>query len=95
MVETRGTTLAVWEPKRSEVWRRVGRSLRSFLGDLCRKGALFEATADKGFFVHCDPSTDPTESSDLGRIVGEVGIGPFKPEEFVVFRVPQPQRTSG
>src|SRR5262245_3043524 len=57
MVETsieRATQWVVFEPNDHRLWKRVTRTIASFLTLLHRNGALMGETAEKAFFVKCD-----------------------------------------
>ena len=84
-----GTQWVVFEPNDDALWARIGRTIRAFLGNEWRKGALFGLTPDEAFYVKCDGETNPAESIDLGQVVCEIGVAPVKPAEFVIFRLAQ------
>ena len=44
---------------------------------------------DKAFYVKCDDETNPPEVVDVGQLIGEIGLAPSKPAEFVIFRIGQ------
>lgn len=92
MVETsieRATQWVVFEPNDQRLWKRVQRTITSFLMLVWRNGALMGDSADKAFYVKCDAETNPTEVVDAGQLVVEVGLAPVKPAEFVIFRIGQ------
>jgi phage tail sheath protein FI len=92
MVETsieRATQWVVFEPNDHRLWKRVTRTIASFLTLLHRNGALMGETADKAFFVKCDAETNPPEVVDAGQLICEIGLAPVKPAEFVIFRIGQ------
>jgi phage tail sheath protein FI len=92
MVETsieRATQWVVFEPNDHRLWKRVTRTISSFLSLLHRNGALMGETADKAFFVKCDSETNPPEVVDAGQLIVEIGLAPVKPAEFVIFRIGQ------
>src|SRR5215813_9348381 len=89
MVETsieRATQWVVFEPNDHRLWKRVTRTISSFLTLLHRNGALMGETVDKAFFVKCDAETNPPEVIDAGQLIVEIGLAPVKPAEFVIFR---------
>jgi len=92
MVETsieRATQWVVFEPNDHRLWKRVTRTISSFLNLLHRNGALMGETAEKAFFVKCDAETNPPEVVDAGQLIVEIGLAPVKPAEFVIFRIGQ------
>ncbi len=92
MVETsieRATQWVVFEPNDSRLWKRVTRTISSFLTLVWRQGALFGETPEKAFYVKCDEETNPPETIDVGQLIVEIGMAPVKPAEFVIFRIGQ------
>src|SRR6187401_1837079 len=64
MVETsieRATQWVVFEPNDHRLWKRVTRTISSFLTLVWRNGALMGETPEKAFFVKCDEETNPPE----------------------------------
>jgi uncharacterized protein len=92
MVETsieRATQWVVFEPNDHRLWKRVTRTISSFLTLLWRNGALMGTAPEQAFFVKCDEETNPPEVIDAGQLVVEIGLAPVKPAEFVIFRIGQ------
>ena len=92
MVETsieRATQWVVFEPNDTKLWKRVTRTISSFLTLVWRNGALVGENPDKAFYVKCDEETNPPEVVDVGQLIVEVGLAPVKPAEFVIFRIGQ------
>ena len=92
MVETsieRATQWVVFEPNDHRLWKRVTRTISSFLTLVWRQGALFGETPEKAFYVKCDDETNPPETIDVGQLIVEIGLCPVKPAEFVIFRIGQ------
>ena len=92
MVETsieRATQWVVFEPNDFRLWKRVVRTIASFLTLVWRQGALMGETPEKAFFVKCDEETNPPEVIDVGQLIVEIGLAPVKPAEFVIFRIGQ------
>lgn len=82
-----GTQWVVFEPNDIALWDRVTDTLRLFLRNQWRQGALFGRTEEQAFFVTCDESTMTQDDIMNGRLICEVGIAPVRPAEFVVFRI--------
>ncbi|ACY16158.1 phage tail sheath family protein [Haliangium ochraceum] len=92
MVESsieRATQWVVFEPNDHRLWKRVVRTISSFLTLLWRNGALMGTSPEQAFFVKCDDETNPPEVVDAGQLVVEIGLAPVKPAEFVIFRIGQ------
>ena len=92
MVETsieRATQWVVFEPNDHRLWKRVQRTITSFLTLLWRNGALMGTSPEQAFYVKCDEETNPPEVIDAGQLVCEIGLCPVKPAEFVIFRIGQ------
>jgi len=92
MVETsieRATQWVVFEPNDHRLWKRVTRTISSFLTLIWRQGALMGETPEKAFYVKCDEETNPPEVVDVGQLIVEIGLAPVKPAEFVIFRIGQ------
>lgn len=92
MVESsieRATQWVVFEPNDHRLWKRVQRTIASFLTLLWRNGALMGVSPEQAFYVKCDDETNPPEVIDAGQLVVEIGLAPVKPAEFVIFRIGQ------
>jgi phage tail sheath protein FI len=92
MVESsieRATQWVVFEPNDHRLWKRVQRTISSFLTLLWRNGALMGTAPEQAFYVKCDSETNPPEVIDAGQLVVEIGLAPVKPAEFVIFRIGQ------
>lgn len=83
------TQWVVFEPNDHRLWKRVTRTITSFLTLIWRNGALMGTSPDQAFFVKCDEETNPPEVVDAGQLVVEIGLAPTKPAEFVIFRIGQ------
>ncbi len=83
------TNWAVFEPNDEMLWARVGRTIKAFLRDMWRSGALVGNTEDQAFFVNI--GRDTMSASDIlnGRLICEIGVAPSRPAEFVIFRITQ------
>ena len=92
MVESsieRATQWVVFEPNDHRLWKRVNRTISSFLTLLWRNGALMGTSPEQAFYVKCDEETNPPDVVDAGQLVVEIGLAPVKPAEFVIFRIGQ------
>jgi hypothetical protein len=85
----RATQWVVFEPNDHRLWKRVARTISSFLTLLWRNGALMGTSPEQAFYVKCDEETNPAEVVDAGQLVVEIGLAPVKPAEFVIFRIGQ------
>ena len=83
------TQWVVFEPNDHRLWKRVTRTIASFLTLLWRNGALMGTSPEQSFYVKCDEETNPNEVVDAGQLVVEIGLAPVKPAEFVIFRIGQ------
>ncbi len=83
------TQWVVFEPNDHRLWKRVTRTISSFLTLLWRNGALMGTAPEQSFYVKCDEETNPAEVVDAGQLVVEIGLAPVKPAEFVIFRIGQ------
>lgn len=83
-----GTQWVVFEPNDPRLWARVTDTVRLFLRNQWREGALFGRREEEAFFVNCNLGTTMSMEDVLnGRLVCEIGIAPVRPAEFVVFRI--------
>jgi hypothetical protein len=83
----RGLQWVVFEPNTEMLWARVRRTVRNFLTDVWRSGALEGAKPEEAFFVKCDRTTMTQADIDNGRLICVVGVAPVKPAEFVIVRI--------
>ncbi len=85
----RATQWVVFEPNDHRLWKRVQRTIASFLTLLWRNGALMGTAPEQAFYVKCDDETNPPEVVEAGQLVVEIGLAPLRPAEFIVFRIGQ------
>lgn len=83
------TNWAVFEPNDEMLWARVGRTIRGFLRDEWRSGALVGSSEDQAFYVNIGRDTMSQNDILNGRLICEIGVAPSRPAEFVVFRITQ------
>lgn len=84
-----GTQWVVFEPNDERLWARVVDTIRLFLRQQWRQGALMGATEEQAFQIACDRSTMTEEDILNGRLICQVGIAPVRPAEFVIFQIYQ------
>jgi phage tail sheath protein FI len=84
-----GTQWAAFEPNGEALWSRVAGSVRQFLSDQWRTGALAGQKAEEAFFVRCDRTTMTQDDIDNGRLICQIGVAPLRLAEFVIFSVRQ------
>jgi hypothetical protein len=82
-----GIQWAVFEPNITPLWETLKRSIRAFLLQQWRDGALFGATAEQAFYVRIDEALNPESERKLGRLTIEVGLRPAYPAEFIIVRI--------
>jgi hypothetical protein len=78
---------AVFEPNGVLTRARATMSVTMFLLGLHEAGMLAGATPDESFTVQCDSGNNPSELTDLGELLAEVGVAPVVPFEFIIVRV--------
>jgi Bacteriophage tail sheath protein len=83
------TQFVVFEPNNLALWQKIIRTVRAFLTEVWRDGALFGATAEEAFYVKCDESLNPPQVRMLGQVITEIGVAIVRPAEFVIFRISQ------
>jgi len=83
----RGLQWVVFEPNADALWARVRRTIRNFLTDVWRSGALEGVKPEEAFFVRCDRTTMTQNDIDNGRLICVIGVAPVKPAEFVIVRI--------
>jgi phage tail sheath protein FI len=85
----KATQWAVFEPNGEALWRKVARTVETFLEAQWRDGALLGSTPAQAYFVRCDRTTMTQNDLDNGRLVCLIGAAPVRPAEFVIFRIGQ------
>jgi phage tail sheath protein FI len=84
-----GIQWAVFEPNTEALWAQVRSTIRDFLSQEWRSGALVGANPEEAFFVKCDQTTMTQDDIDNGRLICLIGVAPVQPAEFVIFRIGQ------
>jgi hypothetical protein len=82
---------AVFEPNDARLRLAVSSAITIFLEAVYEAGALAGATDNQAFYVKCDATNNPSDVTDAGQFVAEVGVAPAVPAEFIVFRVGRTQ----
>lgn len=76
-----------FEPNDTGLWTDIGRVIRSFLGELWRRGMLDGGTREAAYTVKCDAEVNPPSERDAGRVICVIGVQPPFPAEFVTARI--------
>lgn len=86
-----GTRWAVHRNNNYKLWRRMEDSADEFLEGLMDDNAFPGATKAENYFVKVgiDKGTMSQADVDLGNVIGEIGLAPNKPGEFIVWRFSQ------
>lgn len=71
------------------LWQKVTDLITAFLRGLWERGAFPGATPAESFFVKIDETTTTPADVLAGRLIGEIGLAPQRPAEFVIFRFSQ------
>ncbi len=82
-----GIRWAVFEPNNLGLWQKLRRSIRDFLMQQWRNGALFGEEPDDAFYVRIDEVLNPFSEQALGRLHIEIGVRPSYPAEFIIVRI--------
>ena len=69
-----GIQWVVFEPNDDRLWVRVVDTIRLFLRDQWRLGALSGRTEQEAFFITCDRTTITADDLLDGRLICEIGI---------------------
>jgi hypothetical protein len=83
----RGIAWAVFEPNNLALWQKLRRTIRAFLRQQWRDGALFGEEPDDAFYITIDERLNPFSEQALGRLHIEIGIRPSYPAEFIIVRI--------
>jgi len=75
-----------FEPNNEDLWESIENRVYKFLLTEWKNGALYpRSDAKKAFFVKCNAETNIQATIDQGKAIGEIGINPVKPAEFIIF----------
>ena len=90
---SRNLQWAVFENNGPQLWIKIETALKGFMGSLFRQG-FFAGTAEpQAFFVVANATNNNQATVNEGRVIIDIGFSPFKPAEFVIFRLSQPAST--
>lgn len=81
---------AVFENNGPQLWVKIDTALKGFMGSLFRQGYFAGVTESQAYFVTCNGSNNNQSTVNQGKVIIDVGFSPFKPAEFVIFRLSQP-----
>jgi len=84
---------AVFENNGPQLWIKIETALKGFMGSLYRQGYFAGTTEAQAFFVVANASNNNQGTVDNGRVLIDIGFSPFKPAEFIIFRLSQPAST--
>ena len=79
----------VFEPNEPALWKKLTRTIDSFLHEMWKRGAFVGGAAEEAYYVKCDEETNPLEARDAGQLTLEIGVAPVRPAEFIVVRIQQ------
>lgn len=82
-----GIGWAVLEPNDEPTWRRLRESIEAFLEHTRLQYGFTGATPAEAYYVRCGADTTTQNDIDNGIVVIEIGFAPFRPAEFVKFRI--------
>ncbi|MFC5802909.1 phage tail sheath family protein [Streptomyces formicae] len=86
------TNWAVFESNDEHLWATLRQTVKAFLKDQWRQGALQGATPDEAYQVICDNTNNRPEAIQDGHVTCDIYIAPVRPAEFIHFQV---QQTAG
>lgn len=84
---------AVFDNNGPQLWIKIETALKGFMGSLFRQGFFAGVTEQQAYFVTCNASNNNQQTVDAGQVIIDVGFSPFKPAEFIIFRLSQPAST--
>jgi phage tail sheath protein FI len=79
--------MLVFEPNTPHLWIQITQIAFGVLFPIFESGALRGERPEEAFYIRCDESINPPESSALGQLFIEVGVAIVAPMEFIVFRL--------
>ncbi len=84
---------AVFENNGPALWAKIETALKGFMGSLFRQGFFAGVSEDQAYFAVCNATNNDQTTIDNGQVIIDIGFSPFKPAEFVQFRLSQPAST--
>jgi hypothetical protein len=84
---------AVFENNGPALWVKIETALKGFMGSLFRQGFFAGTTEQQAFFVTANATNNNQGTVNEGKVIIDVGFSPFKPAEFIIFRLSQPAST--
>lgn len=85
------TRWSVFRNNNFKLWGKLKDVIETFLQGLLEDGAFPTTDSTQAFFVNIgiDDGTMDQDDIDNGRVIGEIGLAPNKPGEFIIFRFSQ------
>jgi len=84
---------AVFENNGPQLWVKIETALKGFMGSLFRQGYFAGVTEEQAFFVVANATNNNQGTVNEGKVIIDIGFSPFKPAEFIIFRLSQPAST--
>jgi hypothetical protein len=84
---------AVFENNGPQLWVKIETALKGFMGSLFRQGFFAGTTEKQAFFVTANATNNNQVTVNDGKVIIDIGFSPFKPAEFIIFRLSQPAST--
>ena len=84
---------AVFENNGPALWVKIETALKGFMGSLYRQGYFAGTVESQAFFVTCNATNNNQATVNDGKVIIDIGFSPFKPAEFIIFRLSQPAST--
>jgi len=81
-----GSRYAVFRDNDFLLWGELSDRVTTFLRRTHSSKMLAGRTSEEAFYVRIDESTTTSDEIDSGVLLGEIGIAPKKPAEFIRFR---------
>ncbi|AYO30592.1 phage tail sheath family protein [Biomaibacter acetigenes] len=90
-----GTQFAEFENNESGLWKRLTRSITSFLLTVWKQGGLRGEKPQDAFVVKIDEELNTQEFIDQGIVRGLIGLATQRPAEFIWFEFQRKVQTEG
>lgn len=72
---------SVFKPNDARLWGMLQSSVTDFLAGIFAQGGI------KDYFVKCDAELNTANVVEAGQTYVDLGVAPFKPSEFIIFRI--------